>query len=295
MIPAVWGVPSEFVASVLSVIVPANNEAAYIGECLDALLASEPPSLSDALPVEIIVVANACIDETVVVAESRRPATENKGWRLLVVDVERGGKLNALNVGETEAGGDMIAYIDADVIVSPLLLMQIKEALDRPYPTYASGRMTIARAATWTSRAYARLFARVPFMTDVVPGAGVFAVNAAGRARWGAFPEIIADDTFVRLQFSPEERVGVPATFQWPMPEGFGNLIRVRRRQDAGVAEVAQLYPALLRNDDKPRMGLRRIAGLALRDPLGFCVYAGVALAVRLPATVTRDRWVRGR
>ncbi len=42
------------------------------------------------------------------------------------------------------------------------------------------------------SRAYARLWARVPFMARGVPGCGLFALNAAGRARWGDWPAIIS-------------------------------------------------------------------------------------------------------
>uniref|UniRef100_A0AAN0MD34 Uncharacterized protein n=1 Tax=Yoonia rhodophyticola TaxID=3137370 RepID=A0AAN0MD34_9RHOB len=45
------------------------------------------------------------------------------------------------------------------------------------------------------------------------------------------------------MNFTPAERVEVPATYIWPMVEGFGNLVRVRRRQDIGVAEIAQKYP----------------------------------------------------
>ena len=135
---------------------------------------------------------------------------------------------------------------------------------------------------------------RVPFMAQGVPGCGVFAVNAAGRARWDTFPEIISDDIYVRLQFRPGERQGVPAPYRWPIAEGWRNLVKVRRRQNAGVDEIAARYPALTRNDDKPRFPLPEKLGLALRDPLGFVVYAGVALAVKLTPR-TRQDWSRGR
>jgi hypothetical protein len=131
-------------------------------------------------------------------------------------------------------------------------------------------------------------------MAHGVPGCGVFAVNAPGRARWGTFPQIISDDTFVRLSFAPLERHGVPAPYDWPIAEGFGALVRVRRRQDAGVEEIERLYPDLLSNDDKPAFPLSQKLGMALRDPLGFMVYSAVALAVKL----TKSRasgWSRGR
>jgi glycosyltransferase involved in cell wall biosynthesis len=281
----------------LSVIIPANNEADYIGGCLDALLASAPAPAASAPgrpAVEIVVVANACTDATVAVARGYKRAAAARGWRLFVLDLEQGGKLNALNAGERVAGGDILAYIDADVVVSPPLLAQLQAALDRPEPAYASGRPHIAPARSWLSRAYARVWMRVPFMTEGVPGCGVFAMNRAGRARWGAYPQIISDDTFARLQFAPAERIGVPAAYEWPIAEGFATLVRVRRRQDVGVAEVARLFPALVENDDKPRFGLGGLLRLAASDPVGVGVYAAVALAVRLTAGSAQG-WSRGR
>lgn len=274
----------------LSVIIPANNEAAYIGPCLDALLASD----AETSPVEILVVANACADATVARARARAAAAARRGWRLEVIDLEKGGKLNALNVGDATATGGIRAYLDADVTVSPALIAGIAAALDRPDAAYASGKPEIPRPRSWATRAYARIWRRLPFMTDGVPGCGLFAVNAAGRARWGEFPDIIADDVFVRLSFAPHERIGVAAPYQFPLIDGFRRLVRVRRRQNLGVAEVARLYPDLVRNEDKPPLGASGLLRLAAGDPVGFCVYCAVALAVRLPARAPSG-WARGR
>jgi hypothetical protein len=131
-------------------------------------------------------------------------------------------------------------------------------------------------------------------MTLGVPGFGVFAMNRAGRARWRDWPDIISDDTFARLNFRPEERIAVPATYDWPMIEGFAPLVRVRRRQDIGVAEVETLYPDLMRNND-PYNSARPIWRRAMADPLGFVVFAAVRLAIRSPILRSSNRWVRGR
>ncbi len=284
--------PSE--PGTLSVILPASNEARYIGPCLEALLASTGITSQSSDPVEVIVVANACRDETVPIARSFEATAAARGWRLVVLDLAEGGKLNALNVGDRAARGEIRVYLDADVIVSPPLLAELRAALDRPGPAYASGALRIAPARSRVSRAYGRLWARVPFMAEGVPGCGVFAVNAAGRARWGAFPDIISDDTFARLQFMPHERIGVAAPYDWPIVEGFSRLVRVRRRQDAGVAEIARRYPALIDNEGKAPVGATRGLLLALSDPLGFVAYAAVALAVRLPFG-GGGGWSRGR
>ncbi len=274
----------------LSVIVPAHNEAAWIGRCLDALLASRTDH-----PVEVIVVANGCQDSTAAIARGYEAKAAARSWPLSVLDLKDGGKLAALNAGEAAARFDMRAYLDADVTVSPDLIDQLCQALDRPDAAYASGQVRIAPCRTWFSRAYARIYAQVPFMTHGVPGCGLFAINAAGRARWGKFSDIISDDTYVRLQFAPAERIGVAASYQWPIVEGAHNLLKVRRRQDAGVAEIAGLYPELLRNDDKPVFGARRALGLCLRDPVGFCAYATIGLLARLTRSQAAGRWSRGR
>ncbi len=68
----------------------------------------------------------------------------------------------------------------------------------------------IPPARSALTRAYARFWQRLPFNRTVAPGYGLYAVNAAGRARWEAFPAIISDDTFVRLQFTPENGCRLP-------------------------------------------------------------------------------------
>lgn len=274
----------------LSVILPASNEEAWIGPCLSALFASDPPGMAT----EVIVVANGCRDATAAVARSHEARARAAGWDLIVLDLTEPGKPNALNRGEAIARGGIRAWLDADVLVSPPLMREIAQALTQaPGPAYASGTPLVAPAESRVTRAYARFWQRLPFVRSPAPGFGLFAVNAAGRARWGDFPGIISDDTYVRLHFAPSERIGLPATYSWPMVEGFRRLVRVRRRQDVGVQELAALHPQLLKNEGKPALGPRRLLGLALRDPLGFATYALVSLAVRLGPR-SQD-WTRGR
>ena len=59
----------------LSVIIPASNEAGYIGACLTALFASGP------LGAEVIVVANGCRDATAEVARGFADHATAAGWR----------------------------------------------------------------------------------------------------------------------------------------------------------------------------------------------------------------------
>lgn len=272
----------------LSVIIPASNEEGYIGACLAALFASDPvPGGAEA-----VVVANGCRDATAARAREMAAEAAQVGWALRVLDLPEGGKPGALNAGDAVAQGAMRAYLDADVIVAPGLMTALVATLSVPGPVYASGTPRIPRARSAVTRAYARFWQRLPFAQSKAPGYGLFAVNAAGRARWGAFPALISDDTFVRLQFTPEERVQVPQGYDWPMIEGFAALTRVRRRQDAGVAEIARLHPGLMEREGKDRLAPAGVLRLILSDPAGFAAYAAVSLAVRLK----RGRgWTRGR
>lgn len=273
----------------LSVILPASNEAALIGGCLSAILASD----WDGGGVQVLVIANGCTDDTAAQARATAKAFSDRGWHLEVIELEKGGKLGALNAGDAAARGAIRVYLDADVTISKGLLWQLSNVLQSRAARYASGAVNIT-AKGWISAAYARIWRQVPFMTDCVPGCGVYAVNAEGRQRWGGFPEIISDDTFVRLNFAPHERIGVLAPYDWPIANGFRNLVKVRRRQDAGVDEIERDYPHLVENDDKPDFPIERKLRLALRHPFGFAVYACVALVSKLTRQ-SDTGWSRSR
>ena len=273
----------------ISIIIPAHDEEAWLARCLAALMAQD----TAAGAAEIVVVANACRDGTVAVARGFAPQAEARGWRLRVLDLAEGGKLNALNAGDRAASGRNRLYLDADIACDPALVGQICRALDTPGARYATGRLVVARAKTLVTRLYAGVWTRLPFVKGGAVGTGLFAVNPAGRARWGEFPAIISDDTFVRLQFAPAERVEVPAGYHWPRVEGFANLVRVRRRQDAGVAELRRLHPGLFGNEGKARLTPAGRLRIALAAPAGMAVYLAVHVAVRLrPAS---SAWTRGR
>ncbi len=268
-----------------TVIVPASNEAGYIGACLEAVQASET-----AVPFETIVVANGCTDDTAVKARS---VVHRPDRPVRIIDTPEGGKLRALQTGDEAARAPLRLYLDADVIVSSGLIGALIAALEGEGARYASGTPRIAPPRSAVTRAYARFWQQLSFFTTGVPGFGLFAMNAEGRARWGDWPDIVSDDTFARLNFAPNERHIVSETYSWPMIEGLSALVRVRRRQDRGVREIARRFPELMRNTDRGYADRARKARAALRDPSGFVVYGLVALCVRLvPAS---GGWVRGR
>lgn len=273
----------------LAVIIPACNEEAFIGRCLSAVLGQT----SAVGRLQIIVAMNACNDGTKEIVQEFVPRARALGW-VLVCDIsESPGKIEALNRADMLVDAPIRIYLDADVICNPELLSQIRVALDRTEPRYATGTLEVSPARSWITRSYAKFWKQLPFVQGGTVGAGMFAVNAAGRKRWGVFPSIISDDTFVRRNFVSSERIEVQARYYWPMVEGLSNLVTVRRRQDAGVTEVYRLFPALRKNEAKIQLRSLELVRLTLSNPVGFVVYLLVHLLVRLGPSVTD--WSRGR
>ena len=90
----------------VSVLLPAFNEAKRIGKTLESILASSYPHL------EVIVVDDGSTDETFAVAS--KFVGEHNGFRVRVLRKPNGGKSTALNLGFRESHGTLVMCVDAD-------------------------------------------------------------------------------------------------------------------------------------------------------------------------------------
>ena len=280
----------------LTVIVPSHNEENHIQTCLNAIVTQA--DLSADHGIQVIVAANGCQDQTVTLARSLEPALRAAGFDVLVLDIALGNKINALNEAEASATYQARVFLDADVVIGRRILRELVDVLAAEGPVYASGTVQVPRPKSAVSRAFAKVWTNLPFARDGVPGIGLYAVNAAGRARWGAFPSIIADDRFVRLQFAPHERQKTESTYEWPLPEGFNNLVKVRHRWKQGNLELIENHPELLANDSEINRTGRNMFSL-LRTPFSTAIYVLIYLVSNQRAKrslASEDSiWQRGR
>ncbi len=108
----------------LSIIIPAFNEEAYLPSTLDSIqsAAAQMRRRVD-VEIDIIVVDNNSEDRTAAVALDR-------GARVVHEPVQ--GIARARNSGAHNAEGDVLVFIDADVIVPPNLLEVIYAAMSDP-------------------------------------------------------------------------------------------------------------------------------------------------------------------
>lgn len=108
---------------VISIIVPAHNEAATIAPTLRSLLLQDYPDF------EIIVACNGCVDDTAAV--SRKLGGGDP--RLQVIETERAGMSFGKNFGAAAARGTLLVFVDADTTILPDALRRIVRVIgDRP-------------------------------------------------------------------------------------------------------------------------------------------------------------------
>lgn len=208
-----------------SVIIPAHNEASVIAKTLSGL---QP--IAEA--VEIIVVCNGCTDETASIARTFDGVQ--------VLELEASSKTAALNAGDDAASMWPRLYLDADIEISPVVVRLLFDRLHRgdilaTRPSYRSDDA----GASWLVRAFVRAKKRIPDSSPSLWGAGVYALSERGRARFDTFPDITADDLYVDLQFSGDEKA-VTATppVRVRIPRNTASLLAVLRRTYRGQAEI---------------------------------------------------------
>jgi cellulose synthase/poly-beta-1,6-N-acetylglucosamine synthase-like glycosyltransferase len=127
----------------VSIVVPAYNEAEYIQESLGSLLAMEYPK--DKL--EIIVVDDGSTDDTYRAAK----AVESDAIPVHVFRKENGGKGAALNFGIRKAKGEFIATMDADSYVTKSTIRELLPYFDDPEVMAVSPAVKIKPGGTWLS------------------------------------------------------------------------------------------------------------------------------------------------
>ena len=119
----------------VAMIVAAHNEEDVIADWVAQALAVDYPSDR----VGVVVVCDGCTDET---AARARAAGAHR-----VLEVERGGKVAALNAAVEEARGEVLAFSDANATWAPDALWPLVRRLAQPGVAYACGQVRFTSEA----------------------------------------------------------------------------------------------------------------------------------------------------
>lgn len=255
-----------------SVIIPAHNEEQVIGRCLSTLLRG---SGQDEL--DIVVVCNGCRDRTADVARAFAP-------QVRVITTEVASKTHALNLGDAAARGFPRVVVDADVLLPLSDLRQMDQCLRDGDVLAAAPRFHMDLSGCgWAVRAFYDINNRLPSSREGFGGSGVYALSEAGRHRFTEFPRLIADDAFVRVQFTPGERRTLSTCHSTVFaPKTLADLVAIKTRSHLGNHQVRQAVPHLWgHNGPGNRSALLK---LSLRPWLWpkLAVYTYVKVAARL-------------
>lgn len=261
-----------------SVVIPAHNEVSLLGRTLAAI---EPVALAG--HVEVTVACNGCTDGT-------PEAARRFGWAE-VLEVPVASKVKALRAADRATGAMPRVYLDADIVLPPDALVLLLRTLRtgeylaaRPPLSYDTG------GASPVVQAYYRARGRVPLLTSSLWGAGVYGLSECGRARFGDFPDVTADDLFVAQLFTSSEFVVLDCPpVSVVTPRRVQDLLRVLRRTYRGQSELGAGASATTTSSTSTT--LRQLFGTALTSPEAFvdaAVYVVLTLVGRMGARLVR-------
>lgn len=264
----------------ISIVVPAHNERSVIARTLSQWV--DKPA-SDQL--HVVVVCNGCTDDTANVARCFGPAVK-------VVESDIASKTHALNLGDQNADMFPRIYVDADIVITVDAILALARRLNEGEVLAVAPTAEInLTGCSWLVRGYFGIRSRLPSSREGIGGSGVYALSEDGRRRFGQFPDLTADDTYVRLQFRREERQTLPHVKSTVFaPRTLLQLLAVRTRAYRGTFELARLFPELRANNGAANN--RTLVALFKKPRLwpGLLIYCGVNIAARCNATIGSRR-----
>ncbi|MCC4601192.1 glycosyltransferase [Xanthomonas melonis] len=156
----------------LSFVIPAHNEAALIEQTLQCLHACARTLQRDC---EVIVVADACDDDTAAIARAN-------GARVLEVQLRHIAATR--NAGAQAAQGERLLFVDADTLINPQAVAAAMAALDAG----AVGGGTQVRLQgdrVWHERVAQAAFGWLFRLSGIAPGCFLFCTRAAFASAGG--------------------------------------------------------------------------------------------------------------
>ena len=229
-------------AADLTVIVPAYNEAASVGDTVRSLLAQ-------ALPVaEIVVVDDCSTDGTGEVARA-------SGATVLRPPANTGSKAGAQTFVLAHVGTEFTLAIDADTVLAPDAIERLLVAMDDPRVAAACGFVLPRHVSTvWERGRYVEYLFAFGFLKPIqdyygkpMIASGCFSVyrTADLRRQGGWSTKTLAEDMDLTWSFYEAGRAVrfVPGAVSYPIePHDYGFMGKQLRRWSHGFAQNVRLH-----------------------------------------------------
>jgi glycosyltransferase involved in cell wall biosynthesis len=161
----------------ISLVIPAYNEAAYLPRLLDTVDVARNQYRHGAADIEVIVADNVSSDETAEIAAQRGCRVERVEKRLIAA---------ARNGGAAVARGEIVAFADADFRIHPETFNYIDTVLANPGYVGGATGMTMER---WSAGIVATWYLIMPPLWLLRMDGGVWFCRRADFLEIGGFDE----------------------------------------------------------------------------------------------------------
>jgi cellulose synthase/poly-beta-1,6-N-acetylglucosamine synthase-like glycosyltransferase len=226
---------------VISIIVPAYNEAANIKRTLDSIVDSDYPAK------EIIVVDDGSKDLTYTIASQYMQ--NSKHCRIRVMRKQNGGKASAMNYGLRFAAGEIIVIVDADSLIEKNTLKEVAKQFQDPNVVAVAGTVKVLNAVNVLTNCTALECVVVPNLQRpafslfgivmIVPGAiGAFSKKRLMQCGLYDRDTITEDfDLTIKIAKGGGKIVSIPAISYTECPTTLRGFYKQRIRWYGGVLQ----------------------------------------------------------
>ena len=246
----------RYSAIVVSVVIPAHNEASVVGRLLSGLLAGAAPG-----EFEIWVVANGCTDDTAQIAGSFADVK--------VLITPQADKHAAMRLADEHAEGFPRLYVDADVELGPQDVRALAAAFQEPgVLAVGPSRALPAERRPWTVRWFYDVWDQLPVVRAGLFGRGVVGISREGWERLRALPPLLGDDLAASLLFEPAQRRVVPGAAAVVHPPRTARaLLKIRTRALVSTLQAAE-DPELASASGSARTSVADLRAIASASPV---------------------------
>ena len=273
----------RYSAIVVSVVIPAHNEASVVGRLLSSLLADAAPG-----EFEVWVVANGCTDDTAEIAGAFADVK--------VLITPQANKHAAMRLADEHAAGFPRLYVDADVELGSQDVRALAAALDQPdVLAVGPSRALPPERRPWTVRWFYDVWDELPVVRAGLFGRGVVGISREGWERLRALPPLLGDDLAASLLFEPSQRRVVPeATVIVHPPRTARALLKIRTRALVSTLQAAD-DPELSSASGSARTSLSDLRAIAAASPLRATPKVAWFLALTIATKIRARRAVRAQ
>lgn len=227
-----------------SVVIPVYNEASGLADRARNLVSGLPPGC------EVIFVCNGCTDDSQAILE-----VEVSEYATILTCPK--GKARAIRLGEQHCSVFPRFYVDSDVVISGDDLVALSAGLnDRTllvsprirFDFTGASRTAAALSGFWLSLPHGKSSAYHH----------VLGISETLRSRWGQFPDLIADDTFIEGHAEDGEKAIIDTIFVTTSPpKTWWAWVRVRVRWQQGMNQLIRERHRLPKSPGQTRAMLR--------------------------------------